>query len=57
MRSRLPTTKEANQAVDILANLRLDCEIRVVYFDSPPNEVLDVLYADVVGPAWPRNMK
>jgi len=41
--------KEANRVADKLANLGITSDVGVTYFDSPPEEILDVLYADFVG--------
>ena len=39
--------REANQVANKLTNLGLENEIGVVYFGSPPKEILDVLHADL----------
>lgn len=40
--------REANQVVDKLANLGINNEIGIVYFNFPPTEVLDMFHADLV---------
>ncbi|KAJ8431108.1 hypothetical protein Cgig2_027415 [Carnegiea gigantea] len=47
----------ANQVVDRVASFGFNSYVGVVYFDSLPKEILDVLHADFVGAAWPRNLK
>jgi len=41
--------REVNRVADKLANLGVEKEVGVVYFDSPPKEILDILNANVVG--------
>ena len=48
---------DANRVDDRLANLGIDREIGLVFFDSPVREVMDILNADAIGVNWPRISK
>jgi len=45
---------EANQVADKLASMGIDLVSSCNVFSSPPQEIMDLLYADSVGAAWPR---
>ena len=49
--------REANQVADILANKGVDNSLGVRKYQSPPVEIREALYADVVGVLWPRHAK
>jgi len=49
--------REANQVADILANKGVDGTLGVTKYQSPPVEIREALYADVVGVSWPRHVK
>ena len=43
--------------VNKVASLGISSDVGVVYFDSPPKEILHVLHVDFVGAASPRDLK
>lgn len=45
--------RETNSVADGLANLGVRLGIGFCFFESPPNEVLNLLFADNVRVAWP----
>jgi len=51
-----PCYHEANKGADMLANIGVALDAKFAFFDSPPWEVMDVLFADVVGVGWPHLM-
>lgn len=48
---------KVNCVADRLANLGIDKEIGVIYFNSPSKKTIVVLHADIIGVAWPRTFK
>ena len=46
--------REANRVADKLANIGIDGKSDFAFFSIHPKEVLDLMYADNVGAAWPR---
>ncbi|XP_021751076.1 uncharacterized protein LOC110716749 [Chenopodium quinoa] len=46
--------REGNRVADILANIGVGFQERVVYFDDPPVEIKNFLWEDLVGVALPR---
>jgi len=49
--------REANKVADKLANLGVNLDGAFMLFVRPPREVLDDLFSDVVGVAWPRMIR
>lgn len=52
--SIIHTYREGNKVADYLANLGADQEERIRYFNSPPNEISNLLFADIMGVTTPR---
>jgi len=49
--------KEVDQATEKIANLGINRELGVVYFNSPSKNIINVLNADVVGVISPKNSR
>ena len=49
--------QEAKRVVDKLANLGIDKNIGVIFFNSPPKELMDMLRTDAVSVAWPAQKR
>lgn len=47
--------REANQVADILANMGIGIDMGVIFYQSQPMEIKDVLLTDVRGVYWPRH--
>lgn len=46
--------REANKVADMLANIEVSLSTKLTLFETPPQEVRDVLFADTVGARWRR---